>query len=191
MESLNDVWNELIERLQHGRELGYAGFEPVYYLIFSPNQILEVKRRMPAWMTKLRNKEWDVHTFSIAEQILDILRNSPLRKIWIAADRKNPLEWDKTNKALSNAIETNGELESRLMHKLEELEKQKNPILLVTDLEALHPYIRIGVIESKLQGKFRVPTVFLYPGERTGKTKLKFLKFYPEDGNYRSVHIGG
>ena len=33
--------------------------------------------------------------------------------------------------------------------------------------------------------------VFLYPGFRTGETKLKFLGFYPEDGNYRSVHIGG
>jgi hypothetical protein len=26
---------------------------------------------------------------------------------------------------------------------------------------------------------------------RTGKTRLKFLGFYPEDGNYRSVHVGG
>ncbi|NLB18209.1 MAG: DUF1788 domain-containing protein, partial [Syntrophomonadaceae bacterium] len=31
----------------------------------------------------------------------------------------------------------------------------------------------------------------LYPGQRTGKTQLKFLGFYSEDGNYRSVHVGG
>ena len=61
----------------------------------------------------------------------------------------------------------------------------------MTDLEALHPFLRIGAIESQLQGQFHVPTVFLYPGIRTGKTRLKFLGFYPEDGNYRSVHIGG
>jgi len=36
-----------------------------------------------------------------------------------------------------------------------------------------------------------VPTVFFYPGIRTGKTRLKFLGFYPDDGNYRSVHVGG
>ena len=40
-------------------------------------------------------------------------------------------------------------------------------------------------------GKFHIPTVFLYPGTRTGKTRLRFLGFYPEDGNYRSVHVGG
>jgi len=61
----------------------------------------------------------------------------------------------------------------------------------VTDLEALHPYLRVGSIEQKLQGKFTVPTVFLYPGIRTGKATLKFLGIYPEDGNYRSTHIGG
>ena len=66
-----------------------------------------------------------------------------------------------------------------------------NALLLVTDLEALHPYLRIGTIEGQLSGKFCVPTVFLYPGVRTGKTKLRFLGFYPEDGNYRSVHVGG
>ena len=49
----------------------------------------------------------------------------------------------------------------------------------------------IGAVEAQLQGQFHVPTVFLYPGVRTGKTKLKFLGFYPEDGNYRSVHVGG
>ena len=71
------------------------------------------------------------------------------------------------------------------------LEGHRNAIVLVTDLEALHPYLRIGAIESQLQGKCHVPTVFLYPGVRTGKTHLKFLGFYPEDGHYRSVHVGG
>jgi len=74
---------------------------------------------------------------------------------------------------------------------LDGLQGREKAILLVTDLEALHPYLRIGALETKLYGKFSVPTVFFYPGERTGKTRLKFLGFYPEDGNYRSVHVGG
>ena len=113
-----------------------------------------------------------------------------MKKIWIAADSKAPLQWEKTNKALANAL-TNGSLQERLETVLQELEGQPNTILLVTDVEALHPYMRIGSIESQLQGKFHVPTVFFYPGVRTGKTQLKFLGFYPEDGNYRSVHVGG
>ncbi len=79
----------------------------------------------------------------------------------------------------------------RLEQSLRELEGKQHALLLVTDLEALHPFMRIGAIESQLQGEFHVPTIFLYPGVRTGKTRLKFLGFYPEDGNYRSVHVGG
>ena len=190
MSSLNADFNELMERIKGGREFGDSSFEPIYYLIFSPSQILDVKRQMPAWSAKLKNENWDVHIFSIASEIQDILKNAPLRKIWLTADAKAPLQWDKTNKALANTI-SNGALQNKLESLLKELERNPKSILLVTDLEALHPYMRIGAIESSLQGKFSIPTIFFYPGTRTGKTQLKFLGFYPEDGNYRSVHVGG
>ena len=190
MSSLKADFKELLERIRYGRELDHASFEPIYYLIFPPSQILDVKREMPAWTATLKNDGWSVHQFSIAEAIEEILTEAPLRKLWIAADANAPTNWRKTNQSLANAL-NQGALQSKIEQKLEELEGNKNSILLVTDLEALHPYMRIGSIESKLQGKFSVPTIFLYPGVRTGKTRLKFLGFYPEDGNYRSVHVGG
>ena len=190
MPSIKSDFDELLERIRHGREFDHASYEPIYYLIFSPTQILDVKRQMPAWIAKLKNDGWNVHLFSIAENINDILGKDALRKIWIQGDSRTPLNWRKTNKSLANALQQ-GELQSRIEQKLMSLEKKKNAILLITDLEGLHPYLRIGSIESQLQGKFCVPTIFLYPGVRTGKTRLKFLGFYPEDGNYRSEHVGG
>lgn len=190
MSSLNDNFEELLERVRAGRELSHASFEPIYYLIFPPREILDVKRNLPAWTAKLRMDGWDVYQFSMAAEIEAILSSAPLMKIWLAADGKAPLNWDKTNQSLANAI-TNGSLKNRLEAQLEKLQNKKSAILLVTDLEALHPYTRIGAIESQLYGKFYAPTLFFYPGERTGKTRLKFLGFYPEDGNYRSVHVGG
>jgi hypothetical protein len=189
MSSLESNFKELIERVRVGRELTHASFEPIYYLIFHPSHILDVKRAMPAWKARLSNDGWEVHTFSIAVEIKEILEGAPMMKIWLKADSKAPLAWDKTNQSLANTI-TNGSLKDRLQAKLEALKDKKNAILLVIDLEALHPYTRIGTIESQLYGHFHAPTVFFYPGERTGKTRLKFLGFYPEDGNYRSVHVG-
>lgn len=190
MSSLKADFNELMERIRHGRDFAQASFEPIYYLVFHPRLILDVKRSLAAWTAKLRNDGWSVHRFSIAEHIRDILGNAALRKLWLTADRKSPLTWEKTNQSLANAL-ANGVLQQRLEEALRELENKKNAILLVTDLESLHPFLRIGAIESQLYGKFNVPTVFFYPGERTGKTRLRFLGFYPEDGNYRSVHVGG
>ncbi|SCX49955.1 BREX protein BrxB domain-containing protein [Nitrosospira sp. Nsp1] len=191
MSSLKADFDELCERIRHGRELGHGSFEPIYYLVFPPEQILEVKRQTPAWVAKLHQEGWDVHTFSIAEQIWSLLKDDPFWSLCVMEDKLAPLDWPRTNKALADMLTANNGLLKRLEDALQPLEGQQNALLLVTDLEALHPFLRIGAIESQLQGKFHVPTIFLYPGVRTGKARLKFLGFYPEDGNYRSVHVGG
>jgi hypothetical protein len=191
MTSLSADFDELIRRVEAGREFAHASFEPIFYLVIRPRDLLEAKRLLPAWTAKLTNAGWRVETFSMAEHIADILRKAPLRDVWLAADRKDPLAWGKTNAALANALTAQARLQAGLEERLAALQGQTSTIMFVTDLEALHPYLRIGAIEAQLQGRFHVPTVFLYPGTRTGKTRLKFLGFYPEDGNYRSVHVGG
>jgi hypothetical protein len=191
MSSLKADFDELRERIRQGRELGHASFEPIYYLVFPPAQILEVKRQTPAWVAKLHQEGWEVHTLSITEEIWRLLKEDPFWSICVMEDKMAPLDWRRTNKALVDILKSDQGLLKRLENVLVALEGRKNALLLVTDLEALHPFLRIGAIESGLQGKFHVPVVFLYPGVRTGKTRLRFLGFYPEDGNYRSVHVGG
>ena len=191
MSSLKADFDELRERIRRGRDLGPASFEPVFYLVFPPEQILEVKRQMPAWIAKLHQEGWEVHTFSMAEHIWSVLKTDPLWSLCAMEDRSAPLDWPRTNKALADILVGEGALLKRLESALAPLEGKRNAVMLVTDLEALHPFLRIGAIESQLMGKFHVPTVFFYPGVRTGKTNLKFLGFYPADGNYRSVHVGG
>ena len=191
MSSLRVDFDELRKRIRHGRELGYASFEPIYYLVFPPEQILEVKRQTPAWVAKLHQEGWNVHTFSIAENLWHLLQSDPLWSLCLMEDKAAPLDWPRTNEALADIVTSGDGLLRRLEEALRPLEAKQNALLLVTDLEALHPLLRIGVIESQLLGKFHVPTVFLYPGARTGTSRLRFLGFYPEDGNYRSVHVGG
>jgi len=191
MSSLKADFDELRERIRYGRELGHASFEPIYYLVFPPEQILDVKRQTPAWLSKLHQEGWDVHTFSIAEHIWSLLKEDPFWSLCVMEDKLAPMNWQRTNKALADILVAENALLMRLENELLPLEGKKNALLLVTDLEALHPFLRIGALESQLQGKFHAPTIFLYPGVRTGNTRLKFLGFYPEDGNYRSVHVGG
>lgn len=190
MSSLNEKFSELRVRLKQGRDVTSASFEPIYYLVFDPRHILDVKRELPAWRAALSNDGWDVHRFSVAEAIAGIFQSAKLRKIWLKQDEKDPLAWQKTNQSFANYLEKNKPLQERLKARLEALAERPHAVLLVTDIEALHPYMRIGVLENEVFGKFKTPSVIFYPGTRTGKTRLKFLGFYPEDGNYRSVHIG-
>jgi hypothetical protein len=191
MASLDDDFDELRERITRGRDLGSTGYEPIYYLVFPPAKILEVKRRTDAWKTRLEHDGFHVEVFSMATAVVDFLKSDKRRDRWLSADRKAPLDFKRTSASLSQALVGSRFLQKKLDELLGSLESKPKAIVLVTDLEALHPYLRIGSIEAQLQGRFRVPTVFLYPGLRTGTTKLKFLGFYPEDGNYRSVHVGG
>jgi hypothetical protein len=192
MPSLSNDFNELIIKINTGRSFSHTSDEPIYYLIYSPKKILEVKRQLPAWEARLNNDGWEVKIFSVAQHVSDLFLNSPMRPIKLAADKQKPLEWKRTTDSLGqDLIKGEDHLQKRLESILAKLEGQNKVILLITDLEALHPYLRIGTIEAQLQGKFSVPTVFLYPGTRHGRTNLRFLGFYPEDGNYRSVHVGG
>lgn len=141
-----------------------------------------------------------MHQFSIADEIEEILAKAKLRKFWLSADRTAPLNWERTNRSLANALipsadsvseSTKDSLFARLKSCLQKAAEDPTSLVLVTDLEALHPYLRIGTIDSSLYGEFKVRTVFLYRGERTVKTRLKFLGLYSEEGNYRSEHVGG
>jgi hypothetical protein len=190
MPSLDDHFKELKLRLKQGRGLSHSGDDPVYYLVFPPSAMLEVKRKFKTWKANLSLDGWDVHYFPMAEAIRDILKHNDLRDIWLEGEKDAPLDFKPINDTLADALMADDVLKMRLENELIRLAKEKNALLLITDLEALHPYLRVGALEQKLQGKFFVPTVILYPGKRTGRTNLKFLGIYPEDGNYRSVHIG-
>jgi hypothetical protein len=168
-----------------------TGDDPVYYLIFEPSDMLEVKRRHKQWQVKLEHDGWIVHTFSIAEAIHEILQNHPLRNVWLKEEKRDPFDFTSINGSLEGALLSKERLDDRLRSQINSIKSIDKALLLVTDVEALHPYTRMNRIESRLQNEFFVPTVILYPGTRSGEHTLSFLGVYPQDPNYRSVHIGG
>ena len=191
MDSLQQNFDELRQRLKHGRGMDHASDDPVFYLVFKPEEMLTVKRRMKQWVAKLNIEGWKVHTFSMAEVVHKIFKKNDLREIWLDSEQDAPLDFDSINETLADALTGENTLRNKLEERLKSLKGQDDTVLFITDLETLHPYLRVGTIEQGLQGRFTVPTVILYPGKRSGRTTLSFLGIYPEDGNYRSIHIGG
>ncbi|MDM7986253.1 MAG: DUF1788 domain-containing protein [Smithella sp.] len=199
LQSLKDKFDELCLRLTQGRSLESTSAEPIYYLVFPVKEILDVKRQTPAWVAKLNNKGYHVVSLSMTKAVNSILREHKLRKQWLIGE-KTILDQVEKNSAVIPFADINMTLKKALIEgttlldliktKIEEASSYPDGLLLLTDLEALHPYLRINSIESQLQGLVKCPVVVLYPGKRDGKTSLKFLEFYPADPNYRSEHIG-
>jgi hypothetical protein len=201
--SLRDKFEEVRLRLGTGRRLESTGSEPIFYLVFPVGEILDVKRQTKAWRAKLEHDGWHVVTFSLGEIVNEIFRNHRLRPVWLASEKQLiahaerqhlPLDYRDINKTLAKALSDNSqlapELRAAIDAKLREVDSKSNGLLLITDLEALHPYLRINTIEAYMQGRINRPVIVLYPGKREGKTSLRFLEFYPADPNYRSEHIG-
>jgi phytoene dehydrogenase-like protein len=191
MPSLDDTFSKLRNRLKEGTGLRETGDDPVYYLIFDPEKMLDVKRSLKKWRSRLELDGWGVYTLSMADAVHTALQNHPLRDFWLEEEQRDPFDFESINGTLSQALASQKALDEQILEQQDELRTVNNALLLITDLEAIHPYTRIGAIESRLQGEFDVPTVIFYPGKRNGEYTLSFLGIYPEDGNYRSVHIGG
>lgn len=194
MQLPKESFEELRQRLRQGRGLSDTGDDPVYYLVFHPRYILEVKRLMKEWKAKLKNEGWSAETLSMADTVHELFRAYIDRSDWIEdeTNRQFDLESLENLKAAQKSVlEADGSLKNRILERLAQLAGRKKTVLFITDVEALHPYLRIGVLEQQLLGKVTVPMVVLYPGTREGVTSLRFLGFYPPDGNYRSLHIGG
>lgn len=194
MASLRDNFDQLFQRLRQGRGISNTGDDPVYYLVFPPHEMQEAKRQIKEWEAKLKLQGWRMELFSMAEAIREILQANEFRDVWLASEADKSFDAESIhtiNQTLTDVLLAGDALMNKLLARLEALGGQKQTALFITDLEALHPFLRVGALELKLQGRFCVPTVFLYPGIRDGKTTLRFLGIYPPDGNYRSVHFGG
>src|SRR5215472_976383 len=55
---VEESFDELWQRLRAGRGLADTGDDPVFYLVFRPEEMLEVKRLCRLWSAKLGKQGW-------------------------------------------------------------------------------------------------------------------------------------
>ncbi len=191
MQSLDDSFNELQLRLGDNQRLKSTGGDPVFYVVFHPREMMAAKRKLRSWKAHLDNSGWQTEVLSLAQVLDSFFTNHALRRFWLSGEQQAPGDLDSINRTLREALISGEVVEKAILSRLEKLAVEPRGLLLITDTEVLHPYLRIGAVEQRLTGKVPCPVVILYPGKRSGETTLSFLGIYPDDGNYRSTHIGG
>jgi hypothetical protein len=187
MLSLDDRFRELRHQLGQPATLNPAKSDPLFYFVYGVTQMLEVKRRIPIWTTQLRSEGFDVIRISFSELLWTLIDESGRYEDWLALEAGADIE--QINEAVRDVLRADDRLANAVAARIEGV--SDNSLVLLTEVEMLHPYFRTRSIESKLHNRVRVPTVMFYPGRRSGQYGLHFLEFYPVDGNYRSTLIGG
>ncbi len=181
-------FEKLRQRLDDPDALNPAHSDPIFYFVYSPSQILTVRKLLPGWIARLRNENGlEVETLSLSEIMWELIDASGRWEAWLELEPEHDLE--DINEAVRDVLlRSDNALVKRIAERV--ASPRENAVLFITDVELLHPYIRSRVIENYLNNKVQIPTVFFYPGRRAGQYGLHFLEFYPEDPGYRSTLVG-
>jgi hypothetical protein len=190
MRSLTEKFNELRVMLKNGLgSIRPTGFDPVYYLLFPASQIIEAKQRLAEWEAQLRVDGFAPHHLSMTKVVNGYFRAHDLREPLIDAARAKADDYAVIVRSLADHLEQDDVVGKEILAAIETYKGDPTSVLILTDLEALHPFLRIGAVEQQLVGRFSLPTVILYPGTAGGAYSRRFLGVHKEDGNYRSPHI--
>lgn len=175
--------------LSRRRSLGSSGYEPVYYLVYSPERTVEMQNIKESLTSRLVQEGVTVHVFDVFQAVWRIWEEDPNWREILEWNRENPEGGKDLQETLSSVLDDSGAIVTRLREAIQSAAQKERAVLFVTGLEALHSYLRPGSLENRLNGEFSVPTVFFYPGRMEGKNGLRFLNFYSLDVNYRSGHF--
>jgi hypothetical protein len=124
MSSLESHFRELEQRLRDRTSLRSTGGDPVYYLVFRPEEMLKVKRRLKTWQKRLELADWEVRVLSLAEVIEEFFATYPLRAWWL--DAEQGAELGEVNDTLRAALVDTGVVEQRILAALADLEGKPN-----------------------------------------------------------------
>jgi hypothetical protein len=187
MYSLDNAFNELLDRIRDPDALNPAKSAPVFYFRYPPDYMLTLKKHLPRLMSRIREAGFEVRRISLADVIWDIVDKSGRWNTWLDLERDADI--DQINEAVRDVLRQGNSLINRVAEAV--TSAPERALVFLTEAELLHPYLRTRVIEEYLHNKAAVCTVIFYPGERSGQFGLKFLGFYKEDSGYRSTIIGG
>jgi len=187
MSYLDKTFNELLAQLRDPDALNPAKSDPIFYFVYPPKLMLELKSRFPRWSAKIRETGFSVKKISISEVLWKIIDESGRWDTWL--ELEHDAELDQLNDAMRDVLRDKNKFSDIISQKI--AKTGSDSIIFLTETELLHPYFRTRVIESCLHDRVKTPMVIFYPGRRSGQYGLHFLNFYPLDGNYRSTLIGG
>ncbi|MFW5776643.1 MAG: BREX protein BrxB domain-containing protein [Spirochaetota bacterium] len=193
-QQLEKWFDELMHALRQRTVFVNQGDDPVYFLVYPPGVSVEVYQLLPDWQKKLKHAGWTPHTYNVGMALVEFIDHHPDTEWIIDHEREHPDDQRTVIESVRQLIGDGTDatvVESWVLEQIDAVSKLDNGVLLLTGIELLHPYLQIGRIEQRLQGRFTVPTVVFYPGSKTSTFGLRYLGFYEPDGNYRSRHIGG
>lgn len=185
MAHYEDRITSALQYLKSPSKTDARGASPIVYLVYNPEDTFIVKNLINSYLCPAS----DYHGFkaqciSIGELLDKYISNHNYNEFWTDPSIS---EVDLYNSIRQEIID-NSFFEQAILEIQETFNDEENVLIILKDVELLHPFYMMGVIENKIYNQIKKPILVLYPGETQG-TARSFLGLYNQDGNYRSVNF--
>lgn len=166
-----------------------TGDKPICCVNYDVEDAMEVYRMIHATLVPKAKYHGfsDVRVVSLGDEIQQYIKNHDYHQpdYWGGDD----FDENELFKSIRVEILNNNFLSKRLLELQEEMQQLSHPLLILKDLELLHPYDKIGRVEQVIYNQIQIPILVLYPGHTLGINARTFLNIYPMDGSYRSKNF--
>ena len=185
MERYEDMIERALILLKQPSRLSPTGSNPIVYLTYQPEEAIKVRSLATDFLpAKAEYYGLNIHFISLGEIIDKFINNHEYHSIWTTP----AVGEGDLYKSIRQEIESQKCIENAIFEIQDKYLSEPNTLLVLRDVEMLHPFYMMGVIENNIYNKIKLPILVLYPGESQG-TARSFLSIYKHDGNYRSINI--
>jgi hypothetical protein len=135
MQSLAENFNQLRQHLKRGvSSMKHTGFDPVYYLVFPPSEMLQAKHFLPEMLAQLKLGGFEPRVLSMTSLLNDWFRSHKLRPEW----QKGLLSADNAHRqfqsTFSGKLDKEKVVVTAIQKELDEMEGNREGLLILTDL---------------------------------------------------------
>ena len=182
MQLYEQKFEEALAYLSRPDILNPTGDRPICYVNYDVEDAMEVYRIPLHLIPKAKFHGFaDVKVLSIGKMLQDYIHNHEYYdEVWV--DEEN--EFD-LYESIRQEIQDNSVIARAILAVQQEMMTTAHPLLILKDLELLHPYDKIGRIEQLIYNKIDLPILILYPGNAQGIART----FLTMDGSYRSKNF--
>ena len=185
MERYEDKIEKALQALKNPSRTDARGNAPIVYMVYQPEDVMQVRDIVDTFLrAKAEYYGFKTHFLSIGDLVDKFISNHDYRDIWTDPT----VAEDEMYNSIKQAITSEEYFEKTILEKQAEISSTPDALLVLKDVEMLHPFYMMGVIENKIYNNITVPILVLYPGETQG-TARSFLGVYNQDGNYRSPNF--
>lgn len=185
MERYEDKIEKALQALKNPSHTDARGNAPIVYLVYQSEDVMHMKNIVDTFLrAKADYYGFKTHIVSMGDLVDKFITNHDYRDIWTDPT----VTEEEMYGSIRQEIKTDKYLDNEILNLQELLSSEPDALLVLKDVEMLHPFYMMGVIENEIYNKITTPILVLYPGETQG-TARSFLGVYNQDGNYRSLNF--